>query len=184
MRRCSSQKAGYPSGRYTGNQTLQIVGTSGGPAQKLAEITQAQFAKLGFKTKLVLLTQDAMYTQFCNVPSKRVPVCPNVGWLKDFNDASTVLNPTFNGENIVPQNNSNWPLLNVPSINKGMDSATLIPDAAKATNAWASLDRQVTAQAPAIPWIWDNTENIASKNVKGVVNKFNSSWDLSFVSIK
>ena len=178
------KKAGYPSGKYTGGGTLQIVGTSGGNAQKIAEITQAQFAKLGFKTKLVLVTQDAMYTQFCNVPKKAVAVCPNVGWLKDFNDAQTLLDPTFNGQNIVQVNNSNWPQLNVPSINKAMDAATLVTDPTTAADDWAKIDKDVTAQAPAIPWVWDNTENIASANVQGVVNKFNSSWDLSFTSIK
>ncbi|CAB4882874.1 MAG: hypothetical protein F2799_08065 [Actinobacteria bacterium] len=178
------KKAGYPSGKYTGSETLQIVGTSGGTAQKIAEITQAQFAKLGIKTKLILVTQDAMYTQFCNVPKKAVAICPNVGWLKDFNDAQTILDPTFNGNNIVPENNSNWPVLNVPSINKSMAAAALITDPTAAAESWAQIDQAITAQAPAIPWVWDNTENIASSNVKGVVNKFNSSWDISFISIK
>ncbi|MCX6393702.1 MAG: ABC transporter substrate-binding protein [Solirubrobacterales bacterium] len=178
------KKAGYPSGKYTGNETLQIVGTSGGTAQKIAEITQAQLAKLGIKTKLVLVTQDAMYTQFCNVPKKAVAICPNVGWLKDFNDAQTILDPTFNGNNIVQENNSNWPLLNIPSINKSMAAAALITDPSAAAESWAQIDQAITAQAPAIPWVWDNTENIASSNVKGVVNKFNSSWDISFISIK
>jgi len=178
------KKAGYPSGKYTGSETLQIVGTSGGTAQKIAEITQAQLAKLGIKTKLILVTQDAMYTQFCNVPKKAVAICPNVGWLKDFNDAQTILDPTFNGNNIVPENNSNWPVLNVPSINKSMAAAALITDPTAAAESWAQIDQAITAQAPAIPWVWDNTENIASSNVKGVVNKFNSSWDISFISIK
>ena len=178
------KKAGYPSGKYTGNETLQIVGTSGGTAQKIAEITQAQLAKLGIKSKLILVTQDAMYAQFCNVPKKAVAICPNVGWLKDFNDAQTILDPTFNGNNIGPENNRNWPLLNFPSNNKSMAAAALITDPSAAAESWAQIDQAITAQAPAIPWVWDNTENIASSNVKGVVNKFNSSWDISFISIK
>ena len=60
----------------------------------------------------------------------------------------------------------------------------LISDPGKAADAWGKIDTQVTQQAPAIPWIWDNTENIASTNVKGVINKFNSQWDLSFTSLK
>lgn len=178
------KKAGYSTGSYTGSAVLQIVGTSGGNAEKLAQVTQAQFAKLGFKTKLQLVTQDAMYTQFCNVPKRNVAVCPNVGWLKDFNDAQTILGPTFNGQNIVPENNSNWPQLNVPAINQAMDQAQLVTDPGKSADAWAAIDRQVTAQAPAIPWVWDNQPNIASQNVKGVINKFNASWDLSFTSLK
>jgi peptide/nickel transport system substrate-binding protein len=178
------KKAGFPSGKYTGSEVLTIVGTSGGRAQKTAEITQNQLQKLGFKTKLQLVTQDAMYTQFCNVPKTQPAVCPNVGWLKDFNDAQTILVPTFNGDNIVPVNNSNWPQLDVQSINDAMGKAQVETSATSAADQWGQIDRQITDQAPAIPWVWDSTQNIQSENVKGVINKFNSSWDLSFTSIK
>jgi peptide/nickel transport system substrate-binding protein len=178
------KKAGFASGKYEGNEVLQIVGTSGGKAEKVAVITQNQLQKLGFKTKLQLVTQDAMYTQFCNVPKKAPAVCPNVGWLKDFNDPQTLLGPSFNGNNIVDVNNSNWPLLDVPAINDAMAKASVTADSASAVSQWAQIDRDITDQAPAIPWIWDNSPNIQSANVKGVINKFNSSWDLSFTSIK
>ncbi len=46
-----------------------------------------------------------------------------MGWLKDFNDGQSMLDPTFNGENVVPENNSNWPQLDVPEINKAIDEA-------------------------------------------------------------
>ena len=52
-----------------------------------------------------------MYTRFCNSPSANVAICPNVSWGKDFGDAQTILDPTFNGKNIVQQGNSNWPEL-------------------------------------------------------------------------
>jgi hypothetical protein len=35
-----------------------------------------------------------------------------------------------------------------------------------------------------IPWLWDNQVNIKSANVNGVVNAFNSSYDLNFTSIE
>ena len=44
------------------------------------------------------VAQSTMYTKFCNVPKANVAVCPNVGWLKDFADRQTILDPTFNGE--------------------------------------------------------------------------------------
>jgi len=178
------KKGGFPSGMYTGSQQLLMVGTSGGAAQKSSEVAAAQLEKLGFKPKLRLVTQDSMYTKFCNVPKAKVVICPNVGWLKDFADPQTILDPTFNGKNIVDVNNSNWPQLNVASINSAMDSAEVVVGADARNKAWASIDRQITAQAPAIPWIWDDTANIRSTNVAGVINKFNSNWDLSFTSLK
>ena len=90
------KKGGFPSGMYTGSQQLLMVGTSGGAAQKSSEVAAAQLEKLGFKPKLRLVTQDSMYTKFCNVPKAKVVICPNVGWLKDFADPQTILDPTFN----------------------------------------------------------------------------------------
>jgi len=178
------KKGGFPSGMYTGSQQLLMVGTSGGAAQKSSEVAAAQLEKLGFKPKLRLVTQDSMYTKFCNVPKAKVVICPNVGWLKDFADPQTILDPTFNGKNIVDVNNSNWPQLNVASVNSAMDSAEVVVGADARNKAWAAIDRQITAQAPAVPWIWDDTANIRSTNVAGVINKFNSNWDLSFTSLK
>ena len=34
-----------------------------------------------------------------------------------------MLDPTFNGANILPENNSNWPQLNDPAINTAIDKA-------------------------------------------------------------
>ena len=178
------KKGGFPSGMYTGSEQLLMVGTSGGAAQKSSEVAAAQLEKLGFKPKLRLVTQDSMYTKFCNVPKAKVLICPNVGWLKDFADPQTILDPTFNGKNIVDVNNSNWPQLNVASINSAMDKAEVVVGAGARNKAWANIDRQITAQAPAIPWIWDDTANIRSTDVAGVINKFNGNWDLAFTSLK
>src|SRR3712207_588105 len=117
------KKAGFSSGKYEGGEELLMVGTSEGVAQKAAEVAKENFEKMGFKVRLRLVTQDAMYTKFCNVPSAKVHICPNVGWFKDFPDAQTLLDPTFNGENILEQGNSNWTQLDVPEINKAMNDA-------------------------------------------------------------
>ena len=102
-----------------------------------------------------------MYTKFCSVPENAPEVCPNVGWLKDFNDGQSMLDPTFNGDNVVPENNSNWPQLDVPEINDAINEAKLIDDPEERNQAWADVDTMITEQAPAIPYIWDNQANIA-----------------------
>ena len=48
---------------------------------------------------------------------------------------------------------------------------------------WGNLDDQISAQAPAIPWVWDNEGYVRSNDVNGVVNLFNAEWDLSFSSV-
>jgi peptide/nickel transport system substrate-binding protein len=179
------RKAGYKSGLYNGSSSqLLMVGSNVGVAPQTAQVALAQFEKLGFKPRLRLVTTDAMYTKFCNVPKANVAICPNVGWLKDFNDPQTILGPTFDGDNIVPVNNSNWPLLDDPAINKLMDAAELITDPEERAKTWGEIDKKVTALAPAVPWIWDNQPNIHSANVNAAINKNQANYDLNFTSVK
>jgi peptide/nickel transport system substrate-binding protein len=177
------KKAGYQSGKYDGGGTFLMVADNSGPTAQVAQIVKDQFGKLGFKINLRPVTHDTMYTKFCNVPKQKVPVCPSTGWQKDFPDPVSVLVPTFDGNAIVPVNNSNWPQLNVPAINAAMDQAQTLIDSQARAKAWGDIDKQITAQSPAVPWLWDKTTGIQSSNVQGVINKFNASWDLSFTSL-
>jgi peptide/nickel transport system substrate-binding protein len=178
------KKAGFASGKYDGKQKLLMVGTSEGVAQKAAEVAKQNFEDLGFQVTLRLGTQDAMYTKFCNVPKADVAICPNYGWLKDFADAQTFLDPTFNGKNILPSNNSNISQLNDPKINAAMRNAEVLTDPDERAKAWGQIDKMITDQAPVIPWNWDKQPVIRSGDVNGVVSRFNAQWDLSFTSVK
>jgi peptide/nickel transport system substrate-binding protein len=125
-----------------------------------------------------------MYTKFCNVPKANVAICPNVGWLKDFADPQTYLDPTFNGENILPANNSNWSQLDDKQINADMNAAELLTDPDERAQAWADIDKKITDLAPAINWLWDKTPNIRSENVNGVIDEDNALWSLAHTSLR
>jgi peptide/nickel transport system substrate-binding protein len=178
------KKAGYTSGKYEGTQELLMVGTSEGVAQKAAEVAKENFEKMGFKVRLRLVTQDAMYTKFCNSPPAKVAICPNVGWLKDFSDAQTFIDPTFNGDNILQTGNSNWSQLNDKALNKMMNDAKTITAPDARAKAWGEIDRKLTDLAPAVNWVWDKQPEIRSNNVNGVVAKDNAQYDLTFTSLK
>jgi peptide/nickel transport system substrate-binding protein len=178
------KKAGYSSGKYEGNETFSMVGDNEGVGAKTAEVAAEQFERLGIHVRLRQVTHDAMYTKYCNVPSAKIAICPNVGWLKDFGDPQTYLDPTFNGENIIPQNNSNWSELDVPEINKAMNDAKVLTEPSERGQAWADIDKMVTEQAPAVNWIWDKNPNIESSNVQGVIDVDNALWALPYMSLK
>jgi peptide/nickel transport system substrate-binding protein len=175
--------AGFPSGKYHGPKVL-MVGDNSDPASKSAQAFLQVLQNLGFNVNFKSVEHSTMYTQFCDVPKSNYNICPNVGWLPDFPDASAVLDPTFNGKYIVSANNSNWPLLNDPKINADLDKANTLTDPTARANAYGAIDKEITATAGAIPWFWDKQANIESKNVKGVIAKWNASWDLSFTSVK
>ncbi|MEA2493223.1 MAG: peptide/nickel transport system substrate-binding protein [Thermoleophilaceae bacterium] len=175
--------AGFSSGKYKGPEIL-MVGDDQPPASKTGEAFLETLKNLGFKVRYRQVPHDVMYSKFCQVPKAKVNVCPNVGWGKDFFDSESMLFPTFYGKNIVPSGNVNYPQLNDPKINKMMEDARALTDQAARDKAWADVDKAITAGAYVVMWIWDNDVNIRSKNVNGVQNKFNASWDVTYTSLK
>jgi hypothetical protein len=65
-----------------------------------------------------------------------------------------------------------------------MDTASLLTDQAARAKAWAAIDKQIVAQAPGSPYVWDKQPNAESKDVAGVINDYNSVWDLSHTALK
>jgi peptide/nickel transport system substrate-binding protein len=178
------KKAGFSSGKYEGNEKLLMVGDNEGVGAKTAEVAAEQLRGMGFNIELRQVTHDAMYNKFCNRPPSDTAICPNVGWIKDFSDPQTYLDPTFNGENIIQTNNVNWPELDVPEINKAMNDAKLLTDPAERAKAWAEIDRMVSEQAPTVNWIWDKDTSLQSSNVQGVIDESNGIWDWAHSSLK
>ena len=179
------KKAGFSSGKCEGsNCDITMVGDNTPPGSDTATVMKDQLEKLGFNVNLQEVEHSSMYTRFCSVVKSEPNVCPNVGWIKDFNDGEGILKVPFSGSTITasPANNSNWPQLNDPTINKAIDNCVNVNGDARAP-CWGKVDAQISALAPAIPWVWDNEGYVRSKDVNGVVNLFNAEWDLSFSSV-
>jgi peptide/nickel transport system substrate-binding protein len=182
----AAAKDGLPitNGKWTGGQKVLTIATNADPGKKTAEVFQGQMEQLGFKLNFRIVPQDTLYTKFCGVPSQKVAICPNVGWFKDFSDPQSMLDATFNGKNILQQGNVNWPELDVPAINDAMKAASTVPVGPERNQAWAKINHMIAEQAPAIPWIWDKTASVGSKDVNQVINGYYTTHDLSFTSIK
>jgi peptide/nickel transport system substrate-binding protein len=178
------QKAGFKSGKCEGSVCdVTMVGDDDAPGFDTATVFKHQLEELGFNVSFQPVSHDIMYTKFCSVPSNEPNVCPNVGWIKDFNDPQSILQVPFSGDSINPSNNSNWPQLDDPAINKAISNAVTITDPKQRAETWGKIDDQIMAQAPAVPWVWDNDVLVRSANVNGVANLFNGEWDLAYTSI-
>ncbi len=175
--------AGFPSGKYSGPKIL-MVGDDQPPASKTGEAFLQTLKSLGFNVNYRQVPHDVMYSKFCQVPKAKVNICPNVGWGKDFFDPQSMIDPTFNGKNIVPSGNVNYPQLNDPKINADMKKAEQLTDTTARNQAWAAIDDEITAGAYVVMWIWDNDVNLEASNVNGVQSKFNASWDVTYTSLK
>jgi peptide/nickel transport system substrate-binding protein len=177
------KKAGFANGKYSGPK-ITMVADEAGNQKAAAQVVLNSLQKIGFSVNFRTSPRDTMFSKFCSVPTNEPQICPSVGWLKDFADPQTMVDPVFNGKNIVPTGNVNWSNLNDPTLNSEMDKAeTIVGDQARA-QAWAKIDTAVMGTAAAIPWLWDKPILVKSANVNAVLNKANAAWDLSSMSLK
>jgi|HubBroStandDraft_2_1064218.scaffolds.fasta_scaffold00261_2 peptide/nickel transport system substrate-binding protein len=177
--------AGYPSGKYTGTKTVQVVGASSSPEKEDAEIVNQTLKDLGFNTKLTLVEISTMYAKYCNAPKEEIEVCPTVGWIADFADPQTVLKPTFDGEDIVSTGNVNQGQFNDPKVNAAMKAAETTQGKEARAAAWGKIDDELVENAAAIPYDWEKSPRLEGKDVHGVAMLWNEgAWDYSFTSLK
>jgi peptide/nickel transport system substrate-binding protein len=178
------KKAGYPSGKYTGPPLLTIADNLS-PAKETAEAFQQQLAQVGIKLQLREVPHASVIGKFCGTPKQKVAICPTLGWGKDFFDAQSMVDPIFNGKNIVQSGNVNIAQANDPKFNAQMDKAEELTDPTQRAQTWGQLDKDLTGQVYYVVWLWDNEVNYTSTNMKGVQNSFNgNAWDLTFSSVK
>ena len=95
-----------------------------------------------------------------------------------------MLEPTFKGAAIKPQGNVNYSLLDVPEIDEAMTKASLIPAGKERSQAWADVNRMIVEQATGIPYSWDDSFQLVSKDVHGVINGYTTTWDLAYSFVK
>jgi peptide/nickel transport system substrate-binding protein len=174
--------AGYPSGKYTGNATVTIVGSNSDPGPQEMQIVQNGLNALGFKTSIKAVPQQTMYTKFCGYVKAKVTVCPTGGWIEDFADPYAVLFVPFSGHAIVPVNNTNSALLNDPKVNNAIDQAATIANHTQRLAAFAQADKMIVDDAPAVPEVWANNPLVEGSKVHGVLDGWNDDWNLSFSS--
>ncbi len=177
--------AGYPSGKYTGHHTLSVVGVKADPSSKIAGIVVEALHRLGFKTKLLLVSERDMYDKYCGVPAREIDVCPNVKVHADIPDGQAVLDRTFDGNAITPTGNENWGQVDKRNLNEALEREARVLDKVNREGSWASMDGALVYYSVAIPYAWMSGTAIESRNVDGVADVWNSgTWDLSFTSLR
>ena len=172
------------NGMWTDSNPLLMVASNADPGKKTAEVGQAQFEKLGFKISSAPSRRTRSTRSSATSRRRRSRSARTSDGSRTSTTRRRSLTPVFNGKNILPQNNSNWTQLNVPSINDAMAKAALLPAGPERNKAWGNIDDMVTAQAPGIPYLWDKIPTVESPDVRGVVNQYSTSWDLDFTSLK
>jgi peptide/nickel transport system substrate-binding protein len=192
--------AGYSSGKYTGSYVVKVVGSTGDPATPTASIANHAVQALGFKTNFTLVDQPVMYSKYCGNPKAEIDICPNVGWIRDWSDPQTLLDPTFAGYNIVPVNNSNWSMASyqdwlkanggtytsgpLTAIDQAMKAAETASGTSAREAAWSKVDEMLVNEAVAVPYYFTIQPNLKAADVRGINDLWNiGSWDYAWSSL-
>jgi peptide/nickel transport system substrate-binding protein len=176
--------AGFKSGRYTGpHRNITFVCDSTSPELQVCLVAAADFRALGFNPQIQQVAHGDEIA-ICGTLKKEPEVCPNFGWGKDFYDPQSLLDTPFNGNTIIAQNNNNWAQLNDPQINAAFAKAATLNTIAARNQAYGEIDKMVSAQAPAVPYVGEKQTSAESKDVNGVVSNFVDTWDLSYTALK
>jgi peptide/nickel transport system substrate-binding protein len=179
------KKAGYPSGKYTGNATVTVVSSNNGQDElAINQIVKQDLTQLGFKVNLAQVDQSVMYTK-CQNPKQEVDACPSGGWLRDFNDPFSILYPTLSSAAITPTVTNNFGQVKNATLDAMMQKAHTTLDPAKAAQLWGQADRYAVNQAVSVPEDFDNQPNVFASNVHWVGDL----WDegevnFSYTSLK
>jgi peptide/nickel transport system substrate-binding protein len=177
--------AGYRTGKYTGPRIVTVVAVAANPQRKEAEIVDKTLKRLGFKTKLTLVSASAMGPKYCGVPARKIDVCPSLELTADSGDGQLLLAHTFNGGDIAPIDNPNVSQADSPDINNAIERESRVVGTEAVEVSWGSVDNGIVGEGLAIPYQWLSEPEIESKDVAGVSDVWNrGAWDLSFTSLK
>ena len=139
-----------------------------------------------------------MYGKYCGVPKEEIDACPNVGWIRDWSDPQTILDPIFSGYNIQPSGTSNtgqvsWqdapgtrrPGQPLTSLDQAIKTAESTSGQAARARAWAKVDDMLVGDAAAVPFLFGKQPMIESADVRGVIDYWNQGeWDFAYTSLR
>ncbi len=170
-----------------GHARVLMVADNEAPADKTAQVVlQTPCSQLGFKVNFRSVAHDAMYTSVLqraeeegqHLPERRL----DQGLQRSAGDVPDV---TFNGPIITSSEQLELAAAQRPEDQlddrEGRDDHRLRKQRAE---AWGDVDKAIVKTAAAIPWLWDKQPNVRSKNVKGVIDKWNAAWNFSYSSVK
>jgi ABC-type transport system substrate-binding protein len=160
------ERAGYPGG-----VTVKLVYTNASPMPLMAESLQASLAGAGFHVDLVPASWQMFYENYLENPSasKRdawdlAPPAWGPDWLG--NNGRTTLQPLFTDPGPYSQDFGGY---SSPLTDSFINKALSAPGIAQAGVQWSQADRQVLADAAAVPLVYENEAVYHSSAVHGCI---------------
>jgi ABC-type transport system substrate-binding protein len=160
-------EAGYPNGI-----TVNYVGPNAGAGLRVNTAVQSALARANIKLNIKTFAGSAVYTDSLGLPAKRSQhQMGQAGWCPDYPGDGTrsFMVPLLDGRSIQASGNSNYGEYNNPAVNAKIDQALAEPDKNKRAQLWAALDKQIMADAPWAPFLYDKAPYFWSARTKNWV---------------
>jgi peptide/nickel transport system substrate-binding protein len=150
------------------------------PAQNA--ILTASMAKVGLKLDVKSGDRYTFMYDKCLTPGDHAAFCPSIGWFKDYPDALTFGPPTLGAESIgsfdIPMTGASaaqlkqygytsaYGVTSVPSFDTQFKKCSAMPIGQPRIDCWFEADKQIMAEAPVVPWLWDNDVTVLGSRVE------------------
>ncbi len=161
-------KAGYGTGI-----TLNYMYPNDTVDTRIFEAIQASLAPCGITLKGEPQPGSSFFTDLGNAPESNKPGTWDLGqaaWFPDWygNNGRTVVQALFQGPNCVI-NTVNYGCYDNATVNSDIAKAETAPTLAQAGAYWHAADVQIMKDAAIVPIMSQNTPEVASSNVRGVL---------------
>ncbi len=136
--------AGYPDGF-----TVDYAIMADDEAERVALSLQADLAEVGVRVRIQRMS---LATFASAIGSPDGPAFSKIGWLADYPDPTSFLDPSFHSRSITEANSTNNSFYANPALDALLDRARGEPDPAARAGLYREAERLLYADAP---WIWD-----------------------------
>jgi len=126
----------------TAGQSVDVYGPNEDPSKSSTEYLAGQLTKIGYKTKLHLLSHAVYFQTIGNQATKAQAMFTD--WFQDYPHPIDWFDVLLNGNRITKVHNNNVGNVNVPSVNKEIEAlkkiTTLTP---QVNDRWAKVDKDL-----------------------------------------
>jgi len=137
----------------TAGQSVDVYGANQDPTKSTTEYLANQLTKIGYKTKLHLLSQQVYFQTIGNQATKAQAMFTD--WFQDYPHPLDWFDTLLNGERITKTHNNNTGNVKVPAVDKEIDALKKETQNTPEVNArWAKVDKDLMATyATTVPYM-------------------------------
>jgi peptide/nickel transport system substrate-binding protein len=149
----------------TAGQSVDVYGPNEDPSKSTTEYLANQLQKIGYKTKLHLLSHAVYFQTIGNQATRAQAMFTD--WYQDYPHPLDWFDVLLNGERITQTHNNNVGNVNVPAVNKEIDALKRISKLTPEVNdRWAKVDSDLMAKyATTVPYMNRSSTDFFGKDM-------------------